>query len=72
MPSTTGEMTCLEAFHYLKARVKQLQKIPVEGCTYAEREEEAALIIALSAMKDLSSCFPPDEMIKDDLPVSRD
>jgi hypothetical protein len=66
-------MTYHEAFVYLRTRVQQLQRIPIGGCTKAERDEETALIIALGAMKDFSGCFHPDEIIDaDELPTPRE
>lgn len=68
-----GGMTYEQAFFWLRGRVDQLQKIPIGGCTRAEREEEQALCIALSAMKDFSGCFPPEEMIDaSELPTPRE
>lgn len=61
-----------EAFAYIKARVQQLQRIPRIGIIKAELDEEKALITALEAMKDLSGCFHPDDMIQGETPTRRD
>lgn len=61
-----------QAFTWIKARVQQIQRFPQNACTNAERDEEYALIVALGAMKDLAGCFPPEEMIHDEVPLLRE
>lgn len=61
-----------QAFTWIKARVQQIQRFPLGACANAERDEEYALILALRAMKDLAGCFPPEEMIHEDVPLPRE
>lgn len=60
------------AFLTIRARVYELQKIPIGGCTQAERAEETSLIFALHAMRSWSGSFHLEGMIQDEVPSPRE
>jgi len=65
-------MTAREAFEYLLARVRVIQEIPLAGSTRAEREEEAALLVAPGAISFQSMCGPHEGFILEErVPLCR-